>query len=362
MSDVDFTRQKLKAELAASQLQQREPDSFTLIVDGLEIPVKSAKVLRTMDTASDTWTASIAWTPGLDPALDAKLKPYLYNTASVYLGGEQVVSGILYTISVELSDTGRLKHLIGYSYTADVIDSVLNPPYEKNNVTLAQRARGLVEPLGINVIFNVDTDGQFDRVTAEPIDTIFEHLSDLAAQRGVLISSSNAGDMVFQKANTTGSPVGTLEEGQPPVLNFSVTFDGRKRFNTYRAIGQSPGSNSKVGTATDEGVPRSRFLTFQADDTIQGDIQKAAEWKRSKQLAEALTIPLPVSTWYAPNGELWKENTLITLKSSSLHLPDGFTFLIRSVEFTYEETGTTAVLNLVPPQVYTGEPIEEVWS
>jgi hypothetical protein len=45
-----------------------------------------------------------------------------------------------------------------------------------------------------------------------------------------------------------------------------------------------------------------------------------------------------------------------------MFIPDGFTFLIKSVEYIFEPDGKKSVLNLVPPQVYTGEPLEEPWA
>lgn len=354
-------REALKTELAGSKLSGKEKDALTIIVDGLEIPVLSGRVIRTMDTAADGWTASIAWTPGEDSALDKVLLPYAYPPASVYIGNELIINGILYTVEPQQTESGIIKNLEGWSFTADVIDSTLKPPYEKNNVTLEQRANELVKPIGIKVIFETDPGGKFDRVTASPQDTIFGHLAKLALQRGILISSTPEGNLLFTKASS-GPSVGTLEESQPLPVEWRARFDGRNRFNAYKAIGQSPGGNAKTATAIDNKVPRSRFQTFQANDTITGDIQKAADWRRSKQLADALTIPFPVSGWLAPNGSLWRENTSITVISKTIHVPQGFTFLIRSVEFLLEPGGKTATLNLIPPQIYTGEAIEDPWQ
>jgi prophage tail gpP-like protein len=68
-----------------------------------------------------------------------------------------------------------------------------------------------------------------------------------------------------------------------------------------------------------------------------------------------------VSGWTAPNGELWRDNTLVTVQSDTIFCPDGFTFLIRSVEFEVTDKGYATNLNLVPPQVFSGEEIEEPW-
>lgn len=352
-------REQLKTEVSDPVIPGKDKDDLTIVIDGLEIKSMSSRIVRTIDTAADGWSAAIEWRPGDNAEVDKRVAPYRYPPAAVYIGGNIMVNGLLYVSESVLSANQSKKNLEGASFTADVVDSTLKPPYEKNNVTLKQRAEELVKPLGINVIFEADEGGIFDRITALESDTIFQHLAGLASQRGLLISSTRQGDLLFTRA-AFGKPVATLEEGQQGAREFRARFDGRKRFNVYRAIGNSPAGN-KVGIAKDDVVPRSRFLTFKANETIAGDIGKAAEWKRSKQLADALTIPFPVDSWFTRGGELWEENKLVTVVSPTIHVPDGFDFLIRSVEYIDETNGKTAILNLVPPQVYTGEPLIEPW-
>lgn len=352
-------REQLKTEVTDPVIPGKEKDDLTIVIDGLEVKSLGARIVKTMDTAADAWSATIEWLPGADPELDKRVKPYAYPPAAVYIGGKLVINGILYTTETDLSTNRSLKNLEGASFTADIVDSTLKPPYEKNNVTLRQRVEEIIKPLGFGVVFDIEEGGAFDRVTANENDTIFQHLAGLAMQRSALISSTVQGDLLVTRA-AVGVPVATIEETGQDILSFTARFDGRKRFNVYRAVGSSPLGN-KVGIAKDNVVPRSRFLTFQANETIKGDIDAAAKWRRSKQLADALTIPFPVSSWFTPSGERWKENTIVTVVSPSIHVPDGFDFLIRSVEYEDSIAGKTAVLNLVPPQVYTGEELTEPW-
>ncbi len=351
----------LRTGQVTAQLSGNPKDKLTILVAGIELMALSASILKPLDTAADMWRAVIEWTPGENRALDNALLPFQYPPATVYIGNELVINGLVYTVEPRLNSSGRTKTITGYSFSIDAVDSTIKPPYEKNNITLEQRANALVAPLGIRAIFNSDSGGQFKRITASPEDTTFNHLSELAAQRGMLVSSTPEGDLLFTQAGSGGS-VGTISEGDGLVSDWSGVFDGRKRFNVYRATGQSPGGKAKVAIAVDSKVPRSRFLTFSASDTTLGNIDKAAKWKRSKQVAEALSMPLPVEGWIAPNGERWKNNTYLTIISETLNVPNGFEFLIKSVAFSEADDGQKASLQLVPPQVYTGEEIVEDWA
>jgi prophage tail gpP-like protein len=328
-----------------------------------------------MDTACDGWVGTIAWTPGADPALDAATRPYGYPRAAAYLGNELQVSGLLYGVAPVLDDAGRSKTLTGYSFTADAVDSHMPPPYERSNVSIEQLAGELCPLLGIKPVFRTDTGGPFARVTAHESETIFQHLAKLCAERGLLCSNTPAGDMLFHRPAIDSQPVGTLAEGEPLVTAWKADYNGRDRFHTYRCI--SAGSSTAIPlwgvtpatatgpsavTATDPDVPRSRFLTFRADDTTPGNAQDAVRWAKNKQLIEALTQELPVSDWYAPNGRLWEPNTRVTVVSPTLGVPRGYNFLIRAVEFLLEDR-RSAVLYLVPPAAYSrNKDLGEVWT
>jgi len=375
MVDVPYKRTRVKISGATGQnaidmLVDKGPDDFTIIVDGLEIPVISAKLQRCANTAAAGWTATVAF-DDIDDDLLEVLTPYRYPEATCYIGGKLMCSGRLYSVAPELADGGRICVLEGFSYTIDLVDSTSEPPYERQNITLLQRALELVAPFDITIDARLKVDPKFSRITMGATETIFAHLAKLAGQRGVIISSTVRGELLLIHASNVwdvlGASVGTLDEGETPVTKFGAKFDGRKRFSQYRVWNKSPGvkyarrAKGTSYTSVDERVPILRRSTIQARESPSGDISKIAERKRSKQMIEALTIEFPVSSWYAPNGELWRENTIVTVRSKTMFIPEGFDFLIKAVNYEFDSNGTLATLSLVPPQVFTGEPVDEPW-
>lgn len=368
----------------AVKLTGKADDEMTFMIDGIEIKMTSARIISTMDTGSDGWIGKTPWTPGADIAFDKATRPFGYPRAAAYIGNELIVGGRLYTVEPEMSDHGLVKGLHGFSFTADIIDSHMQPPYEFNNVTLKQLADALLPPFGIKAVWETEVGAKFPRVTANEGDTVFGFFAKLATSRGMLVSCTNEGDLLFLKAKTDGATVGTLEEKQPMVTEWKARYDGRKRFHTYKCItsgakqgavvpiwsqmkpgGQSGPAKQGPSTiiSTDPAVPLGRNLVFKADDTTPGNIKDAARWKRNRQFVDALTQPYPVIGWYAPDGTLWKRNTLVTVVSPTLGVPKGFTFCIRSVEFMLDaQHGRTAILHLVPPQAFTGKDLGEVWT
>lgn len=368
MTDDLFSKKNdLLSILGPVSLTDKDPNDFTVVVEGQALRVQAGRVKRAIDTVADGWTASLKWVPD-NPDMAQLLRPFGYQISECYLGTEVAVNGLLYNIKNKFSSGAIVKELEGFSLTADIIDVNVKPPFEQAKVTLEERARALTEPFGFKIKWDVKSDEPFDRVTANPNDKIYAHLLSLARQRGVLITSTPLGELLFTTANINGSPVDTLTEDFPPGLDFAIAFNGRARFHEYQSRAQTPGrkkrskSKLKVASAFDPIVPEYRFTTSQADDSTMGNIQRAADWQRSKTIAQALTIPYPVSSWYDKNGKLWQENTIVTLKSEALHIPDGYNFLIRAVEYVFDSQNTPAILSLVPPQVYSGEEIKEPWG
>ena len=396
----------------------KDKDEMTLVIGSREIVMDSGTLVKTMDTGADAFTAIMPWQIGDDPELDSITGPFKYSNAKIYLGGILQSEQILYKVTQKTDSHGTTKNLEFASKTADIIDSTVVPPYEENYVKLSDRCKHQCRPFGINVIVGEDaaaslvetikiteTSGfkmsvktqkfwdktvtkewapyvdveptkkskyvtdekKFPRVAAKPTEEIFTHLSKLAHQCGLLLSCTIHGDLLITKANTKSQPVGTIEEsfldGTGLAEQYEAVFDGRKRFSQYRAILKSCGhkKSTYVQLSLDPVVTRPRLLTFTAHDDIPGGGAVDALWRRNKSAADAMSIDFPVNSWYAPNGDIWSPNTLVTIISPTMGIKKGFTYLISQVQFEYKSSGATAKLQLKPPSVYDNGEIKEPW-
>lgn len=340
---------------------------FRVEIGGREIPVISGSITRTLDTAADAWTATIAWQPGEDLEIDRVTRPYGYEKSKAYIDDKELVTGPLFTVQHSLDSSGSSKNLVGYSATVSIVDSHIKPEQlESNNISLMARAEQLLQPYGLRVFSENDADVEaiFDRVVANKNDTIFEHLRKLAKERQILVSCTPRGNLLFTRANLSAPPVGTIEESTvSSSLKYTSTFDGRKRFSTYRVICQTPNKREKkVAISRDQNVPIQRFRNLEVQNSSTGNIQNIADWERSKQFSQALNIPFPVPSWYDPGGVLWEPGTQLIVTSKTLGTPRGYSFLIRQVQYNFSASGEDAVLTLVPPETYTGGIIDEPWA
>lgn len=343
-----------------TQLINTPDNEVTVILGTRKIVLEGIKIFKHMDTSAWGWSGTMPWIPGDDPELDALVIPYTYTPASVYIGSKLQIRGALYIVAPSVSERKELG-LQFFSLAVDAEDSNMRPPYQFNNTTLEEITETLIDPFGLDLDFQLDTDGQFDRVTANSTDKVLGFLKKLTSQRGALLTTNTDNDVVIKTATLTGQPVGEIEEGDGIMQGLGAIFDGRKRWHDYRGLGPTFLGDPKVSLLTDDRVPKARFKTFSAEDTTKGDIETATRWRRNKQIVEALTIPITVNTFFAPNDELWQQDTLLSVVAPSLFIPRGFTFSIKSVMFD-NSSEKKAVLNVVPPQAFNLGDIVDPWD
>jgi len=341
-------------------------NEMTLIIEGQEIIFSKGELFLSIDTCAHAFSCELPWFPGLDPKFDEITKPFSYSECGVYIGGALQMEGILYDITNTRNNSGTTKKLEIYSKTADIIDSSVRSPFSERNVTLLDRCNSQMKEFEIDVVLDagVDVGGKFTRVEVEQTDNCFSELAKLASQRGLLLSCNKKGDLLIIKPNVDGQPVGTIQEENPIANTYTASFKGRDRFQRYEAIASSSkSSKTKLKQpAVDSGISRNRFLTFTASDSLPGEAKNAAEWRKNKSAADALTFNFPVNSGYAPNNELWSVNTTVTVKSEIIGAKKGFTFLISQVKFGYDTEGLVAELMLKPPKSYTTGEVNQPWD
>jgi len=223
---------------ARRTLPNKSPDTVTMIVNGKTIEGFNAfRFLSTMDTASDAVSGVIGVALDDNETWDL-FRPYSYPEMRLYIGGVLRMTGRIYVTEPIVVKNGRSIAFTGYSKTIDLVDSAIKPPYEFNNIDLESLADQVLSPHGLTATFQADTGGTFDRLTAGESETAYSFLAKPAKQRGLLISSNDIGELLFLKADTTSPVIGTIQEEFPPASEFRASFNGRNRFQEYRASAQ----------------------------------------------------------------------------------------------------------------------------
>lgn len=337
---------------------------FDFRINGESIPVKSAKFTESINTAIDGVSVQIVVNRATQPDLYNAIKPYRYSVCTVYIENDLAFTGKI-TKTTPVKGLGEIVYnLECFSDTFNFIDSSLSPPYDFKNQDLHQLATAVAKQTATQVVFDAEPGGIFKGATITPGQSGFDFLAPLAKKRDQVISCTPEGALLFQQSNLDLESVGSIVEDDPNSLlqlEFTASYDGRKRFKTYKVKGRTP-LGSGEGTSTDPNINQPRHKLITVNGQVAGAMNDTAAWQKNISLIDSLTLQIPVVGWVAPNKTRWKSNTLLSIQSETLFIPDGFTFLIRGVDLNFDSSGgKTAMLSIIPPNVYTKKEIVEPW-
>lgn len=257
--------------------------------------------------------------------------------------------------SMKITITGRDK-------TADLIDcAAIYKGGQWKNRTLQQIANDLCAPYGVKVIWEL-TDSEsaapFPSFTLDHSETVHEALGRAARARGVLITSSPAGDLVFTRADESHTDRLVLGEN---LLSVDFNEDFRDRFSEYTVKGHGR-ANGKAGdtqtaknianqkaTVKDDAITRYRPTIIIADSKIDATSATGrALREQRRRLAKSVTFEATLDGWTRENGQIWMPNILVEVDASKYGIQTG-PLLVSKVVLTLDDRdGVKTALTCAP--------------
>jgi len=316
-------------------------------------------ISRSLDNCADAFSLTAPFDPDRED-LRAAFQPFGYQAATVKIDGELLLTGRVESVAASMEAESRMLNVQGRSMTGALIDCAIDGVgYEFSGLSLRKIAEKVCGPFGVQVITAgpgaAAADKAIGEARAEPGAGAFAFLSSLAASMGALLKPDAEGRLVIAKPDPSAAPVAAIVEGSSALLAVDATFDGTRRWSSYKVLLQQDGVEGIVGTARDQkvGAYRPRI-----DTNLQGPATEAkasAEWARALALAESIQVSATVSGWRGPSGALWAPGQIVTLQAPSVFIASEMPFMIAGVDLTLDNNGRTASLRLVLPATYTGQ-------
>lgn len=337
----------------------QNPDEVTISIDGERFRFwDRVRVTRSMDSIS-TVEFGAPFEPDQQAFRDA-FKPLSFKPVGISIGGTLQFSGTEVSINPSLENDRRVVSVGAYGLPGvlnDCTPSANAFPLEFNGQGLREVSSTLAGPFGLRVDFEANQGAIFERIALAPGKKVLPFLIDLAQQRNLVISDTPEGALLFRRSAAVGSPVARLVQGASPVLSVEPQFNPQAYYSHVTGI--SPIRVGYIGskyTAKNELLSGAvRPFVFTVGDTLDADTESAAKAKLSRMFANMASYDVSVNTWRDPQGELWQENTTLTLQAPGAMVYNEYEFIIRSVSFDKVGDAKTAVLNLVLPGAFSGE-------
>lgn len=232
-------------------------------------------------------------------------------------------------------------------------------PHEFKKVDLRTIARALAEPFGIDVTFEADVGKPFTKAKLDESQTIFDFLTELGQQRGLVFSNTPDGVLLCWHSVETGNPVATFVVGEDqPLTKITASFNPQKYFSEITGFGRSKrkGAGHKH-TAKNPWLPnRLRPHSWRVPDADPADIPEATRAELGRMFATMASWSLPnIPGWRDPNGDIWVPNQTIKITAPRAMIYRRSEMLIRNVTLRQSASEESAEFELVLPGAFSGD-------
>jgi prophage tail gpP-like protein len=276
----------------------------------------------------------------------------------VNLAGKLAMTGVLIERQVGYDPDNHGIQLLGigdsiYGYKS----SVNTTTGSFDDMSFEQIARKVLEPYGTVKTIGELNALKFDKVQANPGESIWQFLENLARPRGIIMASDKDGAFLFigmRHADT----IATLKEGvNIKSMNFTVNIN--EQWAVYKTIGQNAGgSNGIMGAQASEqeslpvggtGCKNSILITV-AEQPVKGQgelndrARNEAKWKEGARVRATVVVQgwtfNGTNIWY-PGAGVWIDSAMCPIDQK---------MCIERVTFQQSrQAGTTTTLDCCLP-------------
>jgi prophage tail gpP-like protein len=333
-------------------------DEVALLIDGQRYRYWSDMVINRALDSIDTLDIRAPFDSAI-PEFKKTFQPFSYKDMAVTIGGQPLFTGTMVSVNPNVTDTEKTVTVSGYA-KCGVLNDVNPPasalPLEFNNQNLKNIAAKLCEPFGVSVDFKVDPGATFERVACDPGRKILEFLTELAQQRGLVISSNPAGGLVFSKPQDS-EPVARVKQGESPVTAITARFSPQDYFSHITGLesaeaGKKGGQHTVKNPHVKAGV---RPFNFSVTDADGPGVKQATEAKAGRMIGNMASYSVSMTTWRDPQGNLWEPGKMLTLTAPDALIYNDYTFMIRAVALSRDADSMTATLELSMAGAFSGK-------
>lgn len=292
-------------------------------------------------------------------------KPLSYPKIEVFTDDDRLLlTGEIINHDFNSQDAPELVKMSGYSKGGVLEDS--NIPYsayplESNNRSLKDISERLLKifDLKLKIDSSVTNDANliYQKSVADPTETVKDYLSKLAAQRNIVMSHDEYGNIIYFKPNIKQSPKISFNTSNTTTMTISVK--GQSIHSEITILRQPSSDNNNltpVDTTKNSLLNRFRPKVKTLSSGTDTDTSKASQNELASELQNiALSITIP-------RFENLKPGDIIEVQNKEIYLYNKTKFMIQALSFSQNEKETSMTINAVIPEAFTGTAPKEIFK
>ena len=287
------------------------------------------------------------------------------QACTLQIGSDTVLTGYVDVVDEEISAARHQLRLTGRGRTEDLVDcAAVWQGAMFRNVTALDMAQRLAAAYGIPAVSGTPTMARLPVIMMNIGETAYEVIDRVCKLSGLLAFEQPDGSLLLTRVGSLQAASGFQEGRNVQRAGYRRSMD--QRFSNYTVV--YPGNEllGDTGAAVlstysyqDTHVPRFRqkYVELLSNSMGVSLTEAQAKWERNRRWGRSHVVRLTADSWRDLGGTLWTPNTLAEVDAPSVKVSRS-QLLIGEVTFVKSlETGTTAEIELMPPQAFDVEPI-----
>lgn len=315
------------------------------------------------DAVASGFAFTFAFNPD-NPVHKKICKPCAYYPVSIEQDGEVLLTGTLLNADFGDESVPEMVTLKGYSKTgvledSDIPDSVY--PLQSDNINLKNITEKILKPFGIKLVVDpavaADAEKVYKNSTGGDTQSVKSYLSELAAQRNILITHNEKGDLVFTRSRASQQSIFDFKGNDTKGITFKLSVNGQGMHSAITV--QRQANKSKLQATTEEKVSNpyaSASFRPRVERQSSGDdlnTKFAAQNLVCNEL-QNIRLLIEIEGWTL-NGKIVRPNNIVSVLNPQVYCYKRTDWFIESVDFMGNESEQRCALTCVLPEVYNGQ-------
>jgi prophage tail gpP-like protein len=310
-----------------------------------------------LDSVASSFSLDLYFDPE-NPEHRKIFKPGGFAEVQVLYKQETLITGYVLNKKLVSTNSPELVSVNGYSKPGILEDTAIPVsayPLQFSKQSLEDIAAKVLSefPIEYEISPEVKADAakKYDKVEANQTDSIKSFLAGLASQRGILLSNTPEGKLLFTRVGL--GPSVALLDGEGAATGFELSIDDQGLHSDITVTGQQDvkGGNSRQSTVKNPFVSQKRYKISNQSSGDTQDTKKAAENKRADEL-RSIELSGNLDTWLI-SDKVMRPGDIIRVREPRLLLSQAARFILTSVTLSGGVEPETATFKAVLPEVYT---------
>lgn len=353
------------------------PDEISIVVGGNRIVGwESASITRSVEAFPSSFVLTAADQFPTDATKATIFPSGPGEPCQIYIGNDLVINGYVDRYGITVGGGRHDVTIQGRGICQDLADcsaDLMHNPNVNGATMFAANVWDLAQKLCNS--FNLTARMASGISLGKPVkyltvalgETSYEIIERVARYAGFLVYEDQNGNLVLDQVGTQPHASGFSMPGNIESASSTLSID--QRFSQYTVLWSSVAQYSEINPLANQRSDikddafikqfpnryRPRLIVSEQYDPDSDYGVARGKWELARRIGRSQAITLTCDSWRDTAGKLWTPNMLAPINAPALKIVNA-SWIIGTVVYRKDQSGTHADVMLMPPAAFTPEP------